>query len=362
MTMAQQRAYADVAEVYRSAGWAAVLPMPPGSKWPPPDGFTGRAGVDPTDEQIAEWMASRRGANVAIRMPDGVVGIDVDHYDAKRGGDTLEELERERGPLPPTWTSSSRGAWPSAIRWFRIPEGVELPGVLGPSIEAIQRHHRYAIVAPSIVEGRRYRWYQPDGTIADRPPTPEELPWLPEAWQAWSRTAQREPITLERPQAERPAVDRSKAVQRALDEGLRHMRTAGGRHDNARDHCLALVRLLRAGHPGADEALDQLGWTFRLAIADRASPKQAEAEWQSMLDGAHAIVETTPSTRPPWDELVSQRNDPLHSAAPQQPATGAQEAVEGDPDREHGWECVDLAGIVSGDHQRPRPGLLRRTQ
>lgn len=358
MTMAQQRAYADVAAAYRAAGWAAVLPLAAGSKYPPPSGYTGRAGADPDDEQIATWCAELGRGNIAIRMPDGVVGIDVDHYGDKVGADTLDALERERGPLPDTWTSTSRGAGPSSIRWYRIPKGVELPGVLGPCIEAIQRHHRYAVVAPSIVEGRRYRWYRPDGTISDRPPTPEELPWLPDAWQAWS-SPQREPITLERLQPDRAPVDRSRAVQRALDEGLRHMRTAGGRHDHARDHCLALVRLAHAGHPGADDALDQLGWTFRLAIADRAGPRQAEAEWRSMLDGAWTIVQTTPSTRPPWDELVGQRNDPLPLPATQ-PTTGPQEAAGGDDEREHGWECTDLAAIVSGDYQRPRPGLLRR--
>jgi hypothetical protein len=88
-----------------------------------------------------------------------------------------------------------------------------------------------------VVDGRRYRWYAPDGTVAKRPPTIDELAELPPSWlDGWA--APREPITLEAAHHDRPAMDRSRAVQRALDEGLRYMRQAGSRHDRALQHCL----------------------------------------------------------------------------------------------------------------------------
>lgn len=362
MTTPDTVGYASTARHYIAAGWSGVLPLSRGTKYPPPVGYTGRGGVWPDADTVERWAADNPGGNIALRMPAWVIGIDVDHYGDKVGGDTLEALEQARGPLPPTWASTSRGPGSSGIRFYRVPEGVELPGVLGPCIEAIQHHHRYAVVAPSVVDGRRYRWYAPDGTVAKRPPSVDELAELPASWlDGWSTP--REPITLERLSTS-PApstIDRSRAVQRALDDGLRYMRQPGSRHDMARDHCLALVRLLDAGHPGAEDALEQLGWTFRLAISDRASARQAENEWQSMVDGAWDIVRSTPSTRPRWDEL--DRTPPASTSplAPAQPATTPQDAADSDPDRLHGWECVDLAEIVSGDYQRPAPGLLRRT-
>jgi hypothetical protein len=243
-----------------------------------------------------------------------------------------------------------------------VPDGCELPGVLGPSIEAIQHHHRYAVVAPSVVEGRPYRWYAPDGQRGGRPPRVDELAWLPDAWlDGWAKPAS-ERITLDALNtAPAPQVDRSRAVQRALDEGMRRMRETGGRHDAATQQALALIRLADGGHPGAQDALDDLGFVFRLAISDRSAPREAEAEWQRIVDGGWDVVRSTPSTRPSYDELMAERRaEPLRTIG-QEPASDPHDDAQADPDREHGWETQDLAGIVSGEHKRPTPGLLRRS-
>lgn len=363
MTTPDTVGYASAVAHYLAGGWAGVLPLDRGTKYPPPTGYTGRAGAWPSDEDVARWSADNPGANVALRMPAIVVGIDVDHYDGKTGGDTLEALEQARGPLPPTWTSTSRGPGsPSGIRFYRVPDGTELPGVLGPSIEAIQRHHRYAVVAPSVVEGRPYRWYAPDGQRGGRPPRVDELAWLPDAWlDGWAKPSG-ERITLDALNtAPAPQVDRSRAVQRALDEGMRRMRETGGRHDAATQQALALIRLADGGHPGAKDALEDLGFVFRLAISDRSAPREAEAEWQRIVDGGWDVVRSTPSTRPTYDELMAERRaEPLRTIG-QEPASAPQDDAQADPDREHGWECQGLAEIVSGEHKRPTPGLLRRS-
>ena len=50
------RVYGEAAKRWRDAGWLGVLPLPVGRKSPPPDGFTGRNGRDPTEAEVARWV------------------------------------------------------------------------------------------------------------------------------------------------------------------------------------------------------------------------------------------------------------------------------------------------------------------
>jgi hypothetical protein len=54
-----------------------------------------------------------------------------------------------------------------------------------PGIEVIQFHHRFLVCWPSIHPdtGAQYVWYAADGTPLDEPPSPEDFPYLPEAWE-----------------------------------------------------------------------------------------------------------------------------------------------------------------------------------
>lgn len=168
-------------------GWSGIIPIHRRTKVPF-SGFTGRDGVQVTYEQSVAAAADRRYAssNLAMRLPRGVLGLDVDAYDDKPGGTTLERMERELGALPATWRSGSRMPEDavSGIRLFRVPEDTEFDGVAGPGIEIVQHHHRTVMAWPSVhpKTGRVYQWAGPDGQIADRPPMPEELPELPDRW------------------------------------------------------------------------------------------------------------------------------------------------------------------------------------
>src|SRR5687768_13303565 len=85
--MSMLPAYSSAAQLYSQAGWPAVLPVPPGPKHPPPTGYTGDTGIDTSPEQIQIWAGNGYGAHsIALRMPDGVIGIDVDQY-VKMGRD-----------------------------------------------------------------------------------------------------------------------------------------------------------------------------------------------------------------------------------------------------------------------------------
>jgi hypothetical protein len=122
-----------------------------------------------------------------------VLGLDVDAYPGKQGGERFAELQQKFGPIPPTWITTARTDGVSGIRLFRVPtqiDGHEInwPGEAGKHIELIQHGHRYAVVWPSInpeAAGARYEWRNEKFGAAAGPdtiPEPDWLPWLPEAW------------------------------------------------------------------------------------------------------------------------------------------------------------------------------------
>ena len=174
--------YADAWQHYWDAGWRGVLPLPYRAKTWPPDGFTGHNGVDPSYADCMTW-ADAGPRNLALRVPSDVIGLDVDAYADKPGGETLSKLVSEYGPLPATWLSTSRGDGISGIRLYRVPAGTTLPTKL-PGIELIQRHHRYVTAWPSVhPEGRVYQWVdEATGEIGCEVPPYERIPDLPAAW------------------------------------------------------------------------------------------------------------------------------------------------------------------------------------
>jgi putative DNA primase/helicase len=183
--------YLHAARLYLAAGWSP-LPLrrsgPRAPKGVPPAGFT-CSGRMATEADVAGWMAELPGAPVGIRLPDGVMGIDVDAYLPKHGSDTLSELENLLGPLPPAWWSTARDDEISGIRFYRVPSGMRFPGKLGRDVEVIWHGYRFARCWPSLhPTGEVYRWYRPDGSRADgEVPVVSELPELPEAWVEFCR-------------------------------------------------------------------------------------------------------------------------------------------------------------------------------
>jgi P4 family phage/plasmid primase-like protien len=191
--------YADAARVYRELGWRGVLPVDLGGRpGHVPSGFTGHAGADPDDDQVARWVDTHADHNLGLRVPDdpdvAVLGLDVDAYDGKQGAETVAYVaeQLDAGDLPPTWTSTARGPdQPSRIYLYRVPAGRRWRSDLGrgSGVEVVQRGHRWARVWPSVnhrllARGGdvTYRWYRPDGTESDRPPRPDELTELSPSW------------------------------------------------------------------------------------------------------------------------------------------------------------------------------------
>jgi hypothetical protein len=262
-------------------------------------------------------------------MPDGVAGLDVDAYGVKRGDKALAALVAELGPLPPTWRSSSRGTGqaqglsglaPSGIYVYRVPAGSYFKGEAAPAIEIIQYTHRYMVVWPSTNpdnHGERYRWYRPDGTLADEGEIPNvaDLPELPPAWVAY--------LSAGKDRAEKADATHGEVtewilklrrgpqcgkivntVERALDA----LATDGSSaHETAKRYVHALVMLGAEGHQLGDTAMAKHGRggpidavyhlhkAFVHVVTNKARGKarteeQAENEFARLYQGAVRIA------------------------------------------------------------------------
>lgn len=182
--------------LYQSLGWQGVIPVAYLDKAPPPDGFTGFDGKWPTKGRAERW-ASDGPQNMALRLPDDVIGVDVDNYAklnkrgvrvVKNGAAQLAEFEAKHGKLPPTWSSTKRdptGA--SRIHFYRVPPGTVFPESIAADIDIIQFGHRYAVVYPSVMPDEEedgefllYSWFDPNLLESQVPPRPEDLTLLPQ--------------------------------------------------------------------------------------------------------------------------------------------------------------------------------------
>lgn len=293
-------------EAYQREGFTDLLPLETGSKGPPPTGYTGREGRSPSELDIRQWLEERAYGNLALRLPPGLVGLDVDHYGAKRGGETLEDLERRLGQLPDAPTSSARPD-PSGIRLYQVPADWEGVTSGGDGLDIIQWFHRYLVVWPSVhPSGEQYAWRSCEGPV----PRWREIPVLPLSWAAWLRKVREEGsgahsglsarakrgLLEAMPSPQEPC----RSVKTALRQAGHELAEKGARHDNIRDRVLDLVRMGEEGHHGVPRALAALRTGFIRAVTpDRPSEGMARDEYQRMLDGALEIVAASPSSGPP---------------------------------------------------------------
>jgi replicative DNA helicase len=316
---------ADHALELHQRGWCP-LPLPAGAKWPPPEGRTGAGGADYSADEIAAWADH---GNLGTRMPVGVIGIDVDQYGDKEGFDNLDRWRTDRGlgPLPATYISTSRDH-PSGIRFYGVPHGLRFSGIVCPGVETIQRHHRYAVVAPTPhpSTGDQYVWVGPNGEIDTTPPWVDELPDLPHEWVEALREhtlfeEQRDPITWDNPHAYHADwAPRIRNVHRRyLDE------LPGNRHDATMRGVCALLRLDSLNLAGARAAIDDLHRRFLDAVTSDGSRDRsaAEAEWNRIVIGGEKLVGKTKPIDPLLGATVdpppAQPDDPWPDVVPLEP-------------------------------------------
>lgn len=303
--------YARTVWLWRDAGWTGVLPLPVNAKWPPPGGYTGWAGIEPSGADVQAWADGPEGAgNIALRLPVGVYGLDVDDYSGKSGGAALGQLVERAGPLPPTWVVSSRDDSISGIRLFHaeLPAGRrwrDEPAGHGAGIEAIHFGHRYAVTWPSIHPdtGRKYLLRRPDGALATdgELPRPARLPALPDGWievtsqpgevRTGEMAGHAEAITAVAGWRVDEACARMRAARARGLARLRVARDGAALHPAARDATQELVALGHEGHAGARATLAEHYSAFVEVRAMRADVRadargKAEAEWWRLVRGA----------------------------------------------------------------------------
>ena len=159
--------YGEAALKYIKAGWPEVLPIWRGGtkdKQPMVRGYHGREGAWPDKDTTTLWSHRYARVNIALRLPRWIVGLDVDHYADKAGGDSLGDLQDKLGPLPGTFVSTARTDGVSGIRLFMLPgdyAASSWPSQAAPDIEMITWYERYVICSPSMHKtGNEYKWYR----------------------------------------------------------------------------------------------------------------------------------------------------------------------------------------------------------
>lgn len=296
--------YADAAPAYVLGGWSPI-PLPAGEKDPPPKGWTGYDAPMASAAVVGKWAANGHGAgNIALRLPEHVLGIDVDLYGGKPGLATITGAITRLGTLPPTWSSTSRTDG-SGIRLYRVPAGRRWADVVGPGVDIIHHGHRYAVVAPSRhPNGGVYGWLGPDGQPADEGPAVDDLPTLPDLWvDALDRgdaadctpKADLLPGDVARFLAELPAGEPCQYVARVLKEVTEALSGGVSRHDTALRHVLRVVRAGEQGHTGAKATLDTLEavWLDSLKLPPAREP--GPGEWRRMVTSAVEVCAATPT-------------------------------------------------------------------
>jgi|GEM_PF-1037370 len=322
---------------YLAAGFAP-LPLPAGRKKPPPTGYIGHDGIVATTDQLTAWSHAPkyRDANVCVWFGTTVtvhdkahqlVGIDVDHYDAKHGGDQLAELIAQFGPPSDreTWTSSSRTDGVSGIRWFLAPvidddgKRVTFGSKADSDVDVVWHGHKYAVVWPSLhPEGGRYWWFPPGvapddaGRAAwvesDTLPCPEAFPILSPPWVTYLTSYTRRDLrglkidwdlsnaellawaedTFNDGNADKTCWD----VSLAVATWKRHIDDDPSSHDKITDSLWLLYRLAAEGHTGWRDAVKSIEdhWQTSVLTMGKRSPSEATGEiWRSKLGALRKI-------------------------------------------------------------------------
>jgi len=299
------RPYADVAMDYLLTGWSPI-PLPPQAKYPPPKGWTGYDAPIPSAADVYDWADNgHAGSNVALRLSDTIIGIDVDAYDGKPGEQTMLDAIDRLGPLPKTYVVTSRDDGVSGIRLYRVPPGRCWADVIGPGVEIIHHGHRYVTAPPSLhPSGRVYRCLGPDRQPCDMPAVDEVVAELPPQWVAEydrgdaadrAQKADLTPAEVAAFLADAPAGDPCRYVNRLIEEATTGLDVAASRHDLTRNYVAKIIRAADQGHHGTGVALDTVEAAFTAAIAaDTTRPRDA-GEWARMVVGAVRLVNAEPT-------------------------------------------------------------------
>ncbi|MGP5342947.1 bifunctional DNA primase/polymerase [Corynebacterium casei] len=285
-----------------NSGLGVAIPLPPGEKKEPPSGTTGSAPKQQAEEALKNLDYADDNCNVALRVNDTVIGIDVDHFPEKNkfGAESLAELEEEYGALPATFYNTRHGAnAESRHMYFRVPAGMKWKGKAAEDIDILQFSNRYSVVAPSTFESTNYKWFNADHEELDTLPHVEDLPDLPSAWVEflkkgsladYAKYAPKKSFGAE--EAETWLETVATNYEAAPNEGTKKKlakfvaEIEDNAHDTTKDAVHWAVRFaVVEGAPGLETILATLKEAFVKARNSRPRNEKPEREWDRQFTG-----------------------------------------------------------------------------
>jgi hypothetical protein len=186
---------AKAARVYAAHGWRIFPCIGKVPAIPKNEGGKGLHDATTDEAQIREWWTRWPTANVGWPLAEGWTALDVD---IRHGGvESLRQLAKEHGPLPPTLrqTTGTGGE-----HWIYRANGRQLAGAR-PGLDTRVGGRGYLLIAPSVHPDtlKAYRWHttidptEPPPWLAalwaPPPPEPERKPYRPPPREsaAWSK-------------------------------------------------------------------------------------------------------------------------------------------------------------------------------
>lgn len=146
----------------------SVFPLRPGQKQPAVP--TGLKAATKDVDKIREWWGKGISYNVGVTTggETNLVIIDLDEKNGVSGSASLEKLEREHAPLPPTLTVNTASG--GTHKYFRLAEGTTARNrtAVRPGID-VRGEGGYVVAPPSVVDGNSYSWVDRDALIAELP-------------------------------------------------------------------------------------------------------------------------------------------------------------------------------------------------
>jgi hypothetical protein len=354
------------AEILRKKGWP-VVPLPSGQKWPPPKGYTGADGADASWADIYAWLDDRADANIAIRLPDGVIGLDVDDYDDAGGGLSFAALEAECGPLPDAPRMTSRNDGVSGIRLYRVPAGTVLPdslmGSFGPGVDVIQRHHRYVVAFGSVhPSGAAYgaRDAQDRPISVDQWPAVDEVSELPQPHlAAIQRVAEREDGV--RPAAPSELSSSAQAYfQRGIEGELAKLRAIPRANwkPGARWEHSTFVGARRIAECANSLGIDPRSYRDAFLAAAPVDSDWTTAEAASKWAHALAVAGAKNADLPAdWRDGVTELDGNIFPNAVPTEAERAAGLVLAVEEEVNSWLPQDMGSVADGTMTRPEPTM-----
>ena len=252
-----------------------VFPIAPNERTPAHKGWQSEATRDP--ERIREWFTRNPRMNYGIYCVDGLLVLDVDVKNGKRGFETLAALEAANEALPETWQVRTPSG--GAHFYFKVAQEpawlTNSASKLGEGLDIRAGGKGYVIAPGSEVDGLRYEVLH-DAPIA---PCPDWLLAL------LAPKPKKKNTTL--PSVAPSTAKADRYASRALESAVAAVAMAaeGGRNEALNREAHGLFRLAGAGRLDPAKVEDAMR---RSALAAGLEPGEVEATLQSARAGLQA--------------------------------------------------------------------------